>query len=426
MLNWLFGNQAGTRKNTQLPTYEESRDIAEKGDASEREWLASQAGLQPEFLYYFATDSEVPVRLAVAGNDDTPLQADAILAKDESEEVREELAAKIGRLMPTLDKSRKDKVTEMVLEIVGVLANDNALKVRKIISEEIKTLGNVPEQIVEQLAWDAETTVAMPVLEYSPLLSERQLLEIIRSGIDGGALAAIARRHKLTSPVSNAVVRYKDEAATIDLLNNDTASLDEETLLDVSDMASRSTKICDHLIERNDLMLSTIRRIATFVGNAVIDRILEKNSSRLQLEEEEVRDIRQHVAERIVKGDADTETLPGAEAREKAEKLFEEDKLNDKAIAKAIDKEDRWFIFHALALLTGFTWENIRDAMNSKSGKSIAAISWKAGLSAKLSFSLQTKMASLTGKAIIHPTKDGEYSLSDEDMEWYLDFFGSA
>ncbi len=424
MLSWLFGNRAGTRKNESLPSYEDSREIAEKGSAEKRQWLASQAGLQPEFLYYFATDPESPVRLAVAGNEDTPLQADVILANDESENVREELAAKIARLLPSIDTVRADKVTEMVLEIVSVLAADRAMKVRQIIAQEIKSLENIPEQTVEQLAWDAEAQVAMPVLEYSPLLSDRQLLEIIRSGIDGGALAAIARRYKLSSPVTAAVVRCRDEEATTALMGNETASIDEETLLDASDMASRSTLVCDKLIERNDLMLSTIRRVATFVGNAVIDRILERNQRRLNLEKDIVRDIRQNVAERIMKGEADKDPLPGAEAREKAEKLFEADKLGNKAIAKAIDQRDRWFIFHALALLTGFTWENVRDAINSKSGKSVAAISWKAGLSAKIALSLQMKIASLNGKALVHPTLDGSYSLSDDDMEWYLDFFG--
>jgi len=97
--------------------------------------------------------------------------------------------------------------------------------------------------------------------------------------------------------------------------------------------------------------------------------------------------------------------------------------LNDKAIGKAIDKGDRWFIIHGLALLTGFSWENIRDALNSKSGKSVAAITWKAGLSAERALSLQTKVARLTGKALIRPTEDGGFSMSEDDMAWYLDFF---
>ena len=423
MLSWLFGNREGTRKNANLPSYEESRDIAENGDAGKRQWLASQAGLQPEFLYYFATDPATKVRVAVAGNQDTPLQADALLAKDKSEDVRTELAAKIARLLPSLNEARVDKVSEMVLEIVNILAKDQAMKVRRIIAEEVKTLDNLPEQLIEQLAWDAESEVAMPVLEYSPLLSDRQLIEIIRSGIDGGALEAIAQRHKLSVPVSDAVVRCRDEGATTALMGNLSATIDEETFLNVSDMASRSPQVCEKLIERNDLMLSTIRRVATFVGNAVIARVLERNERRLKLKEDEVRDIRQNVTERIMKGHADNESLPGEEARVKVEKLFADDKLNDKAIGKAIDKGDRWFIIHGLALLTGFSWENIRDALNSKSGKSVAAITWKAGLSAERALSLQTKVARLTGKALIRPTEDGGFSMSEDDMAWYLDFF---
>lgn len=424
MLSWLFGNREGTRRNDALPSYEESREIAEKGNPDKRQWLASQVGLQPEFLYYFATDPITTVRMAVARNLDTPLQADAILAKDESEEVRQDLAAKVSRLMPDLDTARADKVTEMVLEIIAVLAADQAASVRKIVANEIKSLGNVPEAIIERLAWDAESEVSVPVLEYSPLLSERHLIEIIRSGIDGGALAAIARRHNLGAKVSARVVACHDEGATTALVKNKTANIDEETFLDIGDMASRSTAVCDELIERDDLTLSTIRRVATFVGNAVIDRILERNKGHLKLKDEAVREIRESVTEQIVKGAADSKSLPGEEARLRAEKLFSEDKLNDKAFNKAVREGERWFIIHGLALLTGFAWEKIRDALNSKSGKSIAAVSWKAGLSAAVALSLQTKIASLGGKAVIRPNQKGGYSLSEDDMEWYLDFFG--
>ncbi len=424
MLKWMFGKKQEGKGNKDLPAYEDSRSIAESGDADKRRWLASQEGLQPEFLYLFATDNAKDVRMAVAGNDYTPLQADAILANDDSEDVRVELAAKVSRLMPNLDASRSDKVAEMVMEIVFLLAADRAVAVRQIVAEEVKNLDNIPEKLVEQLAWDAETIVSAPVLEFSPLLSERQLTEIIRSGIDGGALEAIARRHGLTNTVSSAVADERHEGAVTCLLENDSAEISEQSFDVISNLAETSSRVLEVMIERDDLTVSTIRRIASFVGNAVIDRILERNAKCPGLDEDVVREIRKKVHERVMSGEADDDPLPGDVARERAEKLYGEDKLTEKELKKAIREGDRLFAIHALALLAGLSWEKVRDLLNSNSSKSVVALCWKAELPAAFSVTIQQKLARISGSAIMRPTAGGEYAMSDEDLDWYLEFFG--
>ncbi len=423
MLKWLFGRKGGGTENKNLPTYEQSRSIAEKGSAEKRAWLASCQGLQPEFLYLFATDEEVGVRKAVAANEYTPLQADKILATDENEGVRIELAEKVTRLMPTLDPSRSDKVAEMVLEIVSILAEDRAARVRQIVAEEIKSLENVPGSLVEQLAWDAITAVSAPVLEFSPLLSERQLVEIIRSGIDGGALDAVARRHGLSKSVSSEIVEQNVGRALVCLLENTTAEIAEEGYVTIADTAKTNTEILEAMIERDDLTLATIRRVATFVGNAVIDRILERNKSCPGLDDAAVRGIRQKVHERVMSGDADDAPLPGEEARQKAEKLYEDDKLTEDVIAKAIKEGDRLFAIHSLALLASLPWDKVRRILNSQSGKTIAALCWKAGISAERSVYVQKYLARLTGSALVHRTSSGDYAMSEDELAWYMEFF---
>jgi uncharacterized protein (DUF2336 family) len=420
----MFGNKGKKAKNKNLPAYEDSRDIAATGDVDKRLWLASQEGLPPEFLYLFATDKAEGVRMAVAGNEYTPLQADAILATDESEDVRVELAAKVSRLLPNLGARRSDKVAEMVLEIVFLLAADRAVAVRQIVAEEIKSLDNMPEQLVDQLARDAETAVSAPVLEFSPLLSERQLTEIIRSGIDGGALEAIARRHGLISTVSAAVVGERHEGSVECLLVNKTAEISEQTFDEISVLAEQSSNVLAVMIERDDLTVSTIRRIASFVGNAIIDLVLERNKRAVGLDKDVVRDIRKKVHERVMSGEADDEPLPGDEARDRAEEFYGQDMLDEKVIKKALREGDRLFVIHAMALLAGLPFEKVRDLVNSNSGKSVVALAWKAGLSAKMSVVLQQKLARLTGNSIIRPAADGEYSMSDDELDWQLEFFG--
>ena len=118
MLNWIFGKARGEGKR-QAPAYEKAREIAASGSVKERAKLAGYEDLEPEFLYYFATDASPEVRKVVAGNEGTPLQADLILAEDENANVRTELAGKIGRLIPELSKRENEKVTEMAADNPG-------------------------------------------------------------------------------------------------------------------------------------------------------------------------------------------------------------------------------------------------------------------------------------------------------------------
>ena len=229
MLSWVLGKKSKrkTKKRTKddgsRPSYEEAKVIAQKGSLDERRQLASHEDLEPELLYYFANDKAPEVRREVADNDGTPLQADIILAKDEDEDVRCELARKIGRLIPNLSDDQTDKLTTLAIEVLEVLAQDNLPLVRSLVAEELKHSDNIPHRIVRRLAEDVEEIVAAPILEYSPMLSDRDLLEIIAGGLKGGALVALSQRGSLNSDVADAIAETMDEEAVATLFANESA-----------------------------------------------------------------------------------------------------------------------------------------------------------------------------------------------------------
>ena len=190
MLNWVLGNKrkgktASPKKKKatgKKPSYEKSREIASKGSITERQNLAQHEDLEPEILYYFASDSGAEVRREVAENPGTPLQGDLVLARDVDEEVRCELATKIGRLVPQLSPDESERLTDMAVEVLEVLARDELPRVRAIIAEELKHADNVPKSVIERLASDLEEIVSVPVLEYSPLLNASDLVNLVPGG----------------------------------------------------------------------------------------------------------------------------------------------------------------------------------------------------------------------------------------------------
>ena len=65
----------------------------------------------------------------------------------------------------------------------------------------MKSLDSVPQSHIKKLVEDAEVIVSAPILEYSPLLSEVEMVQIIASGIQGDALSAVARRISISEEI---------------------------------------------------------------------------------------------------------------------------------------------------------------------------------------------------------------------------------
>jgi len=336
MFEWVLRSIGVSKAKGPQPSYEDAKVIASKGSVAERTQLATHTNLEPELLYYLAEDKAVEVRKEIAANDGTPLQADKILAKDAIAEVRSELAYKIGRLIPTLTEQENERLTDMTFEVLEILANDELPEVRAIISEEIKTLDTVPKPVVTKLAHDVEEIVSAPILEYSPLLTEQELVQIIAGGIQGAALMAVARRKELGEDASAAVADTLDKTAVTELLKNETARISQKTT-DVIGMNAENTPEWHRpLIERSNLSLHTIKRIATFVSAAMVDRLIEVHG----LSADIARELRQHVRERIEGDEEDYEREGKPEPAERAKEMFDNGDLTEETLQKAIEDGD--------------------------------------------------------------------------------------
>jgi len=428
MLNWVFGNivkrkrkrrRSEKRPKGNKPPYEEAKIIAEKGSVEERRNLASHENLEPEILYYFTDDEAPEVRREVANNPGTPLQADLILAHDTNDEVRMELARKIGQLVPHLPREQNKRLAEMALEVLEILAEDQLPMVRAIIADELKHAQNVPKAMIEKLAQDMEEIVSCPILEFSPLLSKHSLLEIVASGISSGALQAVSKRKNLDSDVSDAVYESGDKDAVGTLLENKTANIKAKTMDKIADEAETNTSWHPPMVQRDDLTPKTIRRIATFVSRSLLDTLIKRNN----VNEKLVEDVRKVVRKRIERGDIeeDSKNLPTGEAR--AKELFDAGKLNEDAIVSAIQDRELAFIHHALALMSKLPHEAVQKMMTTPSGKGVTALSYKAGLSMNTFEDLQMKIAKVPPKQMVRAKRVGHYPMTEDDIDWYLDFY---
>ena len=425
MLGWVLGKQRRKKRKKKpkgkRPDYDQAKVIVENGDGAERRNLAMQEDIEPEILYFLANDKDPLVRREIADNDSTPLQADMILSKDPDEEVRKEVAHKLGRLLPDISFDQQDKLSKMALDILDTLARDQMRDVRAIVSDEIKHARNVPKNVVRRLAEDAESVVAAPVLEYSPLLSDKDLLEIVAFGIESGAMTSIAKRKELPQEVVDAIIESGDENAIPALLENKSAKISEKTINMIAVEAEGHEEWHPPLVDRGNLPVRTVRRIASFVSAALFERLIENND----VEEKAVDEMRMEVRKRIDSNELlDTETDAAREkAMERAEKLFNQGKLTEDVVKKAIDVNDSHFTRYAISHMSGLPSEVVRKMLGSGSGKAVTSLCWKAGMTMRTAVQLQRKVAKVRPNSLLRARGGNEYPLTDDDMEWQIEFY---
>jgi uncharacterized protein (DUF2336 family) len=405
--------------------YEQARDLLTEASDEIRTELAGRDDIEPEILYYLATDDSSTVRRQVAANEHTPRQADKLLTLDDSDEVRSELARKIGRILPDLDDENRARVRELTIEVIETLAQDQLPRIRRIVAEEIKHASNVPHHVVTTLAKDVELIVAAPVLEYSPLLNDDDLKEIIATSTVKGALEAIAKRASLSLSVADSIAATLDIPAVAALLANPNAQIREDTLDAIIENAEEIEDWHEPLALRPSLSLRAIRRIASFVGSSLVSIMVERNELPPKVGDEIQRKVRSRIEVEDVEDVEKAEEEPKRPAAPKYDfaKLHAEGKIDDKFMCELIDQSRRPAVVEALGTLTGRKTETVKSILESRNGMAITALCWKAGLAMRTALRLQRDFAMLKPDQILN-AKDGvDYPQSPHEMETHLALF---
>lgn len=104
-----------------------------------------------------------------------------------------------------------------------MLLDDASPLVRQAMAEVFARSSEAPAGIVQALSLD-QTSVALPVLEYSPLLIDADLVDIIATG-NCQMQCAIARRINLPPSVCAAIAEVGSAAAALELIENAYAEL---------------------------------------------------------------------------------------------------------------------------------------------------------------------------------------------------------
>ena len=316
------------------------------------------------------------------------------LLSNPSGAARAETAAKIARQFvgPTLSQ-RERQIAE---DIIRVLTKDAEVRVREALSLNLKDCDDLPADVATVLARDV-CTVALPVLQYSSVLSDADLIEIVRAR-DTDKQLAIAQRKSVSEGVSHSLTEEGAEAAVAALMKNPGAAIGETAYQAALDRFSGSPAVTEGMAQRGALPATIVERLVSYVSDSLKQYLVAQG----ELPQAVADDLAVRSRERATVG------LLGLcadefEAEELVLQLKSSGRLTPSLVLRALCMGDVLFFEAALAALAGVPVTNARVLAHDKGPLGLRAIYDKAHLPDALFAAFRTAVD------VIHETQfDGE------------------
>ena len=141
------------------------------------------------------------------------------LVKGESPEERAMAARKICQRVDAPDLTEEERVAAN--SIIEMIAEDAVVLVRRALAVTLRTSPNLPKSVAMKLAADIDS-IAVPVLAGSPVFTDAELVEIVKSQGEAKQ-SAIGARPSVSAEVVGAIVEFGSERAVSITAANDGA-----------------------------------------------------------------------------------------------------------------------------------------------------------------------------------------------------------
>jgi uncharacterized protein (DUF2336 family) len=166
------------------------------------------------------------------------------------------------------DEKLTTRETEIAEQIFRLLMKDAEMFVCTALAERMKLNPNVPRDIMLHLA-NAHADIAMPVLQYSPVLSDADLVYIVEGSRELSKLQSIAQRDKVSNRVSGALIETHYPEVVTELLHNETATITGATMEQVMQDFQHEESVLTALASRAQLPAMVVDHLMQHASNQV-------------------------------------------------------------------------------------------------------------------------------------------------------------
>jgi uncharacterized protein (DUF2336 family) len=292
----------------------------------------------------------------------------ARLMAEPSADLRAELATKISDHLtgPVLTAAE----VKLGQDIVRILARDVEENVRASLSRGLRHSANLPRDVARRLAADVEF-VALPMLADSLILTDEDLIEIVRSG-SSLKQEAVASRPNLSEPVTGAIIDYGAEPAVAVLMGNTTAAIADAKFEKAISRFGDSTRVKEAMVLREKLPVTVAERLVTMVSKALQTHLVKVHALAPATAADIVLKSREHEIIRLSLGASDVDL------RQMVGQMHRNGRLTPSLILRALCTGDIGFFEAAMAARSDITVDNAQILIHESSRKGLEALYRKA------------------------------------------------
>ena len=300
-------------------------------------------------------------------------EADVLrLLHDPSPASRADAAAKIATHYDAAANfgAQERKLAE---EIFSIMCRDAEVRVREAIATNLKDCPYLPHDIAHKLANDVDS-VSLPVLMFSSVLTDDDLIEIVRSQSEEKQ-KAIAARPTVSSDLSDALIETRNEAVVGTLVANEGAVISEKSLQRVLEDFSDSDLVKNSMVARSSLPLEVAERLVTMVS----DRLQQELLVRHELSSEQLSDLILQSREKATLG-LISQGAEGQDARRLIVHLYRNGRLTPTILLRALCMGDMEFFESGIAVMSRIPLTHTRQMIHAGDRSIMTSIFDKAEL----------------------------------------------
>ena len=297
------------------------------------------------------------------------------LIKGPTEDDRAQAAHKICRCIEEGELSPEERVHAE--SIIAIMAQDAAVLVRRALSVALKNSPKLPRDIANKLAQDIET-IALPIILNSPVLTDADLVEIVRS-CPPSKQVAVASRETLSVQVTGAIAEFAVSAAVERALANDNAIFDEDGLEISLDRFAGVSAITAAMVHRNQLPVAVTEKLVSIVTGELFDHLVNNHELPPQIAIDLAMGARERATIDIVEQAARQRDLARF-----VQQLNLNGRLTPSLIMRGLCLGHMSFVEYAMAELAGLAHQRMWLLMNDSGPLGLKAAFDRAGLPPRL------------------------------------------
>lgn len=322
------------------------------------------------------------------------------LLTDPSVDARADAAAKIAtHYDAAADFGAQEK--KLAEEIFSLMCKDAEERVRGALAANLKECPFLPHDIARTLADDV-ASVSEPILKFSTVLTDADLIEIVNSQGEEKQ-KAIASRVSVSSDVSEALIDTRNEAVVGTLVANDGADISTGSMQRVLDEFADSDLVKSSMVGRSTLPMEVSERLV----NMVSDKIQQELIARHELPSDSVSDLILQSREKATLGLLSGKNH-GEDSRRLIVHLYQNNRLTPTIMLRALCMGDMEFFEGSVAVRARTPLSNTREMIHGGDRKEIFSLLDKAELPKPLQPAFT---------AAIDVSEDTDYDGGDDDQE---------